>query len=273
MPKVRSSDGAQIYFEALGEGPPLILCNASFSTHAHWTGQTEALARRFRVVTWDYRGHGLSDAPREPERYSLAQIVEDLRAVHSAAAADVPAFVSGLSVGGLVTMSYALAHPTLARALLLFNTGPGFKNPEARASWEAMLERAASKMEEIGLAGYLEGRSARAQLLGLDQESKLARLAREGILTSSVAGLTLFARQVAGPVPNLMHRLAEIHQPCLVLAGEHDAGFKRASEVLASKLPRARRVVLKGAGHVLNLDQSESFVRAVEDFVAGLDGF
>ena len=272
MPLAEASDGAKIHYRALGAGPPLLLCNASFATCAHWSAQEEALARRFRVVSWDYRGHGGSEAPREEERYSLDQVVADLRAVHRAATDDTPAFVVGLSLGGLVALSYALAHPQQVRALLLFNTGPGFKNPEALARWQAMLERAASKMEEVGLARYLDGRRAQAELLGLHPESELARAVRASVLTSSVEGLTRFARRVAGPVPNLVDRLTEIHVPCLVVVGEHDAAFQRASQVLAAKLPRAQRVVLKDAGHMLQLDQPEAFVREVERFADGIEG-
>ncbi len=270
MATVRAGDGAEIFYRCVGEGPVLLLCTASFSTHVHWSGVEPALARRYRVVTWDYRGHGLSEAPDEPGRYSLARVVEDLRAVHRAAAGDEPALVGGLSVGGLVSLSYYLAHPERVRALLLFNTGPGFKKPEAAAQWHEMLERAASKMEEVGLESYLEGRRAQAELLGLDPDAKAARPVREAILRSSVAGLTRFARQVAGPVPNLVDRLHEIAVPVLVLAGAQDSAFQRASEVMAAKLPDASRVVLEGAGHVLNLDRPAAFLEAVDAFVARL---
>ncbi len=267
MPYVESSDGAKIFWHAQGSGPPLLLSNASFSTHLHWAGQIEALSRFARVVTWDYRGHGLSDAPEPLERYSLAQVVEDLRRVHDAAADGVPAFVAGLSVGGIISLSYARAQSDRVKALLLFNTGPGFKNPEALAQWQAMLERAAEKMGEVGLEKYLEGSRAQAELLGLDPGTAHAAEARRGILRAAVPGLQRFARGVAGPVPNLVDVLHEIDVPALVLVGEHDANFQRASHVMAAKLPRSVRVELPGAGHVLNLDQPEAFVREVERFM------
>jgi pimeloyl-ACP methyl ester carboxylesterase len=267
VPFVESSDGAKIFWTAEGSGPPLLLSSASFSTHLHWSGQVPALARFARVVTWDYRGHGLSDAPEEPARYSLAQVVEDLRHVHDAAVGGEPAFVAGLSVGGIVSLAYAQAHRERVKALLLFNTGPGFKNPEALAQWQSMLERAAAKMGEVGLEKYLEGSRAQAELLGLDPAGAQAAEARVGILRSPVAGLQRFARGVAGPVPNLVDSLHQIDLPALVLVGEHDANFQRASHVMAAKLPRALRVELAGAGHVLNLDQPDAFVREVERFV------
>jgi pimeloyl-ACP methyl ester carboxylesterase len=267
VPHVEASDGAKVWYEARGDGPPLLLSSASFSTHLHWTGQVEALARFSRVVTWDYRGHGLSDAPEDPAAYTLAQVVDDLRAVHDAAAGGAPAYVGGLSVGGLVSLSYARAHRARTKALLLFNTGPGFKNPDALADWQRMLERAAVKMGEVGLEKYLEGGRAQAELLGLDPTSALAAEAKRGVLRSSIAGLQRFARGVAGPVPNLIDVLPEIDVPALVLAGEKDAAFARASHVMAAKLPRAERVELPGAGHVLNLDQPDAFVREVERYV------
>jgi pimeloyl-ACP methyl ester carboxylesterase len=267
---VQASDGAEIFYRAAGEGPPLILCTASFSTHLHWSGVESALAEHYRVVTWDYRGHGRSEAPEDPERYSLAQVVDDLGAVHRAAAGDEPAFVGGLSVGGLVTLSYALAQPEQVRAVLLFNTGPGFKKPEALAGWNEMLEKAASKMEAVGLEVYLDGRRAQAELLGLNPESPGSAAVRSGVLASSVAGLTRFARRVAGPVPNLVDRLSEVKQPALVLVGALDPAFQRAGEVMAAKLPNASHVVLDGAGHVMNLDRPDAFVGAVRHFLAPL---
>jgi pimeloyl-ACP methyl ester carboxylesterase len=71
-------------------------------------------------------------------------------------------------------------------------------------------------------------------------------------------------------VPNLIDELSRIDVPALVLAGEHDAAFERASQVMAAKLPRARRLVITGAGHMLNLDQPDAFVRAIEDFESEL---
>jgi 3-oxoadipate enol-lactonase len=68
LPYATATDGARIFYRAAGDGPPLLISNASFSTHRHWLAQQERLSRRLRVVVWDYRGHGLSDAPDDPAR-------------------------------------------------------------------------------------------------------------------------------------------------------------------------------------------------------------
>ena len=96
----------------------------------------------------------------------------------------------------------------------------------------------------------------------------------------TVAGLLAFVQREGmvlesakhASVPNLVDRLADVPHPCLILVGEHDDAFQRASEVMAAKLPRGRREVLAGAGHVMNLDQPDAFVRAVERFADEVGG-
>ena len=263
-----SADGTRIFYEVAGSGPPLLLQTASFSTARHWEGQIESFSKHWRVVTWDYRGHGRSEAPVEPERYTLQHVLQDLEAVHQAAAGLEPGFVGGLSIGGLVSLCYALAHADRVRALVLINTGPGFRNPEALARWRSMLEKAARRMEERGLSGYLEGRRAKDEILGLDPKSEAAGCALDGTLLSSVDGLTRFARGVAGPVPNLVDSLHLIQAPTLVLVGALDRAFQRAGEVMAAKLPNATHRSIPDAGHVVNLDRPADFASALTEFLA-----
>jgi pimeloyl-ACP methyl ester carboxylesterase len=263
----RAPDGTEIFYCAIGKGVPLLLSAASFSTHRHWASQAEDLGRDLRVVTWDYRGHGRSGAPASLEQYTFERVVEDLDAVHEAACGYQPTVLGGLSIGGLVSLVYALRHPERVRAIVLVNTGPGFKNPEALARWELQLEKAATRLEEQGLVAYLEGRRARAEILGLDPDSKQARAAREGVLASSPEALARFARGVAAKVPGVIDELVKIRIPTLILIGEHDPFFHRAGEVLEAKLPRGRKILVEGAGHVVNLDRSERFAASVRTFL------
>lgn len=271
MSFARSRDGTRIFYHLTGAEHPrengLLLCHPSFSSHRLWQLQERAFSAGRRFVSWDYRGHGRSEAPLDPERYRLQALLEDLSAVHEAALGDAPADVGGLSFGGTLAMEYALARPERVRRLLLFNTGPGFRKPEALAQWQEMLERSAQKLERVGLAEYLEGGRARAELLGLDPSTPASVALREALLSSDPTALALFARRVAGPVPNLVDRLAQIHQPALVLVGEKDEAFQAASRVLEAKLPNATRIEIPVAGHVLNVDQPSAFERAVNAFL------
>ena len=197
--RVPASDGVALHAEAHGDGPPLLLSPGYCQTHENFRPQAASLARAgYRVVLWDYRGHGLSEAPLDPARYSMAQVVDDLGRVLDWGAPGRRAVLGGLSFGGLASLHFALAHPSRVRALLLFASGPGFKNPEAQARWEAQVGRIADRLEARGFEGYVDGRAA-PTAIGLRPELPAAQAAGRAILAQDPRAVALFGRRVAGP--------------------------------------------------------------------------
>ena len=95
MTTVRASDGVALYAEAHGSGPPVLLSCGLCTTHVNFRPQVETLvAAGFRAVLWDYRGHGRSESPDDPEAYTLEQVVNDLGRVLEWAAPGQPAIVA-----------------------------------------------------------------------------------------------------------------------------------------------------------------------------------
>jgi pimeloyl-ACP methyl ester carboxylesterase len=217
-------------------------------------------------VLWDYRGHGQSDAPENAAAYSMPQVVDDLARVISWAAPGQRAVVGGLSFGGLASQHFALAYPERVSALVLIASGPGFKNPKAQSDWEAQMSRIADRLERVGFEGYTSGRSA-PNAIGLRPELPAAQAAGRAIEAQNPRGVALFGRRVAGPAPSTMERLGEIRVPALVLVGALDGAYLRAAEVMKAKLPNARFALIPGAGHCVNIEQSEAFDRAVLEFL------
>src|SRR5439155_21605785 len=74
-------DGVKVYYEARGDGPPVLLSHGYSATTEMWQGQVEALAPRYRVIVWDMRGHGQTDSPDDPAAYSEESTVGDMAAV------------------------------------------------------------------------------------------------------------------------------------------------------------------------------------------------
>ena len=270
--RVVASDGTELYAEAHGEGTPLLLSAGYCQTHENFRPQVATFAAAgYRVVLWDYRGHGRSDAPLDPARYSIGQVVDDLGRVLDWAAPGRRAVLGGLSFGGLASLHFTLAHPERVRALLLFASGPGFKNPEAQARWEAQVGRIADRLEERGFEGYVDGRAA-PTAIGLRPELPAAQAAGRAIVAQEPRAVALFGRLVAGPVPPAIDALPTLRVPTLVLVGERDADYLRAAEVMAARIPGATRVTIPRAGHVANIEETEAFDRAVLDFLKGLPG-
>jgi len=270
--RVRSPDGTGIQAEAHGEGPVLVLSCAFCTTRENWRANLPALtAAGYRVVLWDYRGHGASDVPDGPEAWSMERVVEDLGAVLERLAPGGPAVLGGLSFGGLCSLHFALRHPGRVRALVLVDSGPGFKKPEAQAAWQEQVERTASFVQERGLRAFVDGKAG-ATCVGRRPELPAARAAADAIAAQDPAGLARFGRYVAGPAPAVIDELSRIEAPALVVVGEEDRAYRRAADVMAARLPNARKVVLPGAGHIVNIEAPEAFERAVVDFLDGIPG-
>ncbi|MEN8184063.1 MAG: alpha/beta hydrolase, partial [Myxococcota bacterium] len=245
---VVASDGVRLYAEAHGEGLPLLLSCAYCTTHENFRPQVEPLVQAgARVVLWDYRGHGRSQSPSDPAAYSIDQVVDDLGRVLDATAPGKPAVVGGLSFGGLASLHFALRQPARVRGLLLVDSGPGFKKPEAQARWEAMVERTASFLEKRGLEAFVASRAS-ATLVGRRAELPAARAAARAIAEQDPAGLAWFGRRVSGLAPAVIDELTGIDVPALVVVGEDDEPYLRAAKMMASRLPGARHVVIPGAG-------------------------
>src|SRR6202171_355131 len=145
MPKL-NRDGIQIYYEVHGTGPPLLLTHGHSSTSAMWQGQIEALSKRHKLVLWDMRGHGQSDYPDNPAAYSEALTVADMAALLDEVGAD-SAIVGGRSVGGSMSLAFTRARPDRVRALLIIDTGPGFKKDDARDAWNRRAHETGDRFE------------------------------------------------------------------------------------------------------------------------------
>ena len=132
MPKL-DRNGVQIHYEVHGKGPVILLTHGYSATSQMWRGQIEPLTKTNTLVIWDMRGHGQSDYPAEPGQYSAALTVADMRALLDTVGAKT-AVVGGLSLGGYMSLAFHLAHPERVRALMLFDTGPGFKKDDYMAA-------------------------------------------------------------------------------------------------------------------------------------------
>jgi pimeloyl-ACP methyl ester carboxylesterase len=228
-------NGIEVEYEVTGSGPAVLLSHGYGESRRMWDGQHAALGVRYRLITWDMRGHGGTGGGDDPAQYSLDTTVADIRALlHHVG--EERAVIGGLSLGGYVSLAFWGAHPEMVRALVICDSGPGFRNPEARAAWnQRAFERAAG----------LQARGQRG----------LAHAAR-GMLAQTDA--------------RVIDLLPSIRVPTLIVLGDQDEPFIAPCEYMAKKIPGARLEIIRGAGHVSNVDRPEAFNRVVSDFLDGL---
>src|SRR6478735_3611491 len=253
MPKI-NRDGVEIYYEVHGSGPPLLLTHGYSSTSQMWQRQIAALSKENSLVLWDMRGHGRSDYPDDPQAYSEALTVADMAALLDEVGAD-SAIVGGLSLGGYMSLAFYLAHPQRVRALLIIDTGPGFKKDDARQAWNKRAHETGERFEREGLAALKSASRERSEVSHRDA-SGLARAAR-GMLTQRDA--------------RVIELLPDIKVPSLIVVGADDTPFLAASDYMAAKIPSAKKVVVPAAGHAVNIDQPQAFIEAVLPFLGSLE--
>ena len=246
-------DGVKIHYDVYGDGPPLILTHGYSSTSAMWQEQIAALSRHHRLILWDMRGHGQSDYPEDVSAYSEALTVADIAALLDAVGAQ-RAIVGGLSLGGYMSLAFYRTHPERVRALLIIDTGPGFKKDDAREAWNRRALDTAERVEREGLDVLKSGSRERSTVQHRDA-SGLA-LAARGMLTQRDA--------------RVIELLPDIKVPSLIVVGADDTPFLAASDYMAAKIPGARKVVIPNAGHAVNIDQPQAFIEAVEPFLESL---
>ncbi|MCP4908592.1 MAG: alpha/beta fold hydrolase [bacterium] len=278
MALLTTREGASIYYEFHEPADftgrartPVIFSCAYCTTHENWRGQVEPLLRAGHpVVLWDLRAHGDSVAPEGDDAWSIDDVVVDLLAVAEATTPDAPFVAAGLSFGGLASLHFMTRHADRVAGLVLIGSGPGFKNPEAAEAWAARTERTASFLEQRGFEDFVRGRAG-PTCIGNRPELPAAEAAARAIIAQSVPGIARFGRQITAAAPPVVDELAAMDVPALVIVGEHDKGFLRAGEVMAAKLPRARHVVVPDAGHIVNIDQAEFFIREMLAFLTDLE--
>ena len=251
MPKL-NRDGVNLYYEVHGEGPVVLLTHGYSATGEMWRGQVAALSKNHMLVLWDMRGHGRSDYPADQSEYSEEKTVADMAAVLDAVGAK-QAIIGGLSLGGYMSLAFHASHPQRVRALMLFDTGPGFKKDEARAKWNETANKRAADFDARGL-----------DALNSSDEVKLVRHRDAKGLAGAARGM------LAQKTDRVIQSLERIAVPTLVLVGANDTNFLAATDYMAAKIKGATKVVIPDAGHAANLHQPARFNQAVEAFLAKL---
>jgi pimeloyl-ACP methyl ester carboxylesterase len=254
-------NGTRLFYEVKGAGPPVVLIHGGQLDCRMWEHQFALFSQQFRVVRYDVRGYGGS--LRTSVVYSD---VEDLTALLDYLKIDKVHMV-GLSLGGRIAIDFALAQPTRVRSLTL--AGPGLTGYEPPGGAETDL-----RMWEIIKAARDSGPEAATALWLKDPF-----IAPAMEQTQLVPGLQRIARENAhcwleNPIlqrplkPVAATRLGQIKVPTLLVIGDRDVPqIKATVETLLRGIHGTRKVTIKGAGHMVNMEKPEAFDKAVLDFL------
>lgn len=264
MPTARVN-GMELYYEETGEGYPLILSHEFAGDYRSWETQIRYFSRRYRVITWNYRGYPPSAVPDDPAAYSEEQLVEDLYGLLRALGIE-QAHVAGLSMGGAVALKLGIAHPEVCRSLVIAGAGSGSVNHEQFVR-EALLQ--ADRFEhdpDRAFELYAVG-PARVQLRQKDPRGW--REFADQLKTHSPLGSALIMRGVQArraTIFNVEDRLRTVDVPSLIMVGDEDEPCLDSALLMKRRMPRSGLIVFPQSGHAINLEEPDLFNRAMLDF-------
>ena len=257
MPFIEVNKAVHYYTVDGSEGSPtLVFSNSLGSDHRIWDSVLPYLRDKYRLIRYDQRGHGLSDATAAP--YAIGDLVDDLAGLLEKLNID-RAFVCGLSVGGMIAQGLAASYPQRVRALVLCDTamqiGPAsiwneriavIRKDGISALTDPIMERWFSQAFREGRVTELNG-----------YINMLERTPAEGYIGTCCAIRDADLRDDA----------AAIRQPTLVLCGDQDLATPPAlARELSGTVAGAKFSLIQGAAHISCVEQPESFARLLIDF-------
>ncbi len=220
----------RLHVQRSGSGaPPIVFIHGLGSSTSTWDACMALLQERHEVVAVDLLGHGQSPVPEDQSLYTRDAALADLDEV--LASLSEPAVLVGHSLGGYLALAHAATRPGATKAIVVLNTGPGFRDPDKREGWNERSRRNAHRF----------GVPLQATNLNLQEDSVV------------------------------MERLAEMTVPTLVLAGDLDRPeYTSSGQYLERKMPHAHLEVIAGGEHSMQETHAPEIVAAIERFLADL---
>jgi pimeloyl-ACP methyl ester carboxylesterase len=261
-----------IRIEEKGEGETILFVHADFVDGGMWRPVMDRLSTRFRTVCFDKRGYGGSAPATGPicRRRELEAILRSLGSGN--------AHLVGCSNGGQSALDLALEHPELARSLTLVNSPPsgfemrGAPPPELLEMIAAMTRGDLGATSELQLKIWFDGPSRDAS--GFDEARSAARAEAARMNRIFVERGTFLATggAEAEPLdPPAIGRLSELRVPTLIVSGGLDySETRRASAIMAERIPGARMLRMEGCAHVPPLEEPEAFSEALRVFIESI---
>jgi 3-oxoadipate enol-lactonase len=255
------ANGIAINYQIEGpdHAPCLVFSNSLATTMAMWDEQAAALKDKFRILRYDQRGHGQTEAPAG--RYAFDTLLADALGLLDALSIKKAHF-AGLSMGGATALGLAEKHPDRFERIIVCDS-PCQSTPQSSRQWEERILVAKDK----GMAALIEPTVARwfppetvaKNPSYLDKVRGMIRdTPANGFIGCAAA---LAAHDYASAV-------ATVKRPVLFIVGEKDGATPAAMRKLNEKLSGSRFVELSGAGHISNMDRPAEFTRAVRDFLS-----
>jgi len=266
-----SANGVEIYYEVTGQGYPLIWSHEFGGSYDSWEAQVKFFSRRYQVITYAARGWPPSDVPEDPTAYTQDIVVNDLYLLMRHLNIS-EAHIGGLSMGGSVALNFGIAHPEMAKSLIVASAGSGSTNRDTFLSTgQSMADRLLSE-GMVPVAKDYGTTNIRVQLRRKDPMGfeTFARLLSEHSATGSALTYQGFVMN-RPTVFELEDKLKSLRVPTLIMIGDEDEPCIEPGIFMKRTIPVSGLSCFPQSGHAINLEEPDLFNRTVLDFLTAVE--
>ena len=264
-------NGVELYYEDTGQGFPLVWSHEFGGDFRSWEPQVRYFARRYRVVTYNHRGYPPSGAPKEPEAYSPEHLVADLHQLLRHLGIR-QAHVGGCSMGANIALNFGLAHPEMAKSLVIVGCGSGTVNREQFLRAQLGTADALEREGVEALVRNFETLPTRRAFRHKDPRGwdEFIRYARE----HDAMACAHLIRGVITKRKTIFELEAKLHAlrvPTLVMTGDQDEPCIEPALFMRRHIPNAGLVVVPMTGHTVNIEEPALFNAIAAEFLTAVE--
>ena len=260
-------NGARLYYELSGLGRPFVMIHAGIADCRMWDNEFETFSQSHQALRFDMRGYGKS-MPVEGE----FNLLDDLETLLAKLEIPKPIILMGCSMGGGLSIDYALTHPNHVEALILVGSDPAGLELEAPWPDELFAQSEAAfnagdvdRVAELDMRIWFDGDGRTRNEVDSQARRKAYAMAKL-VIEHELKGIGTHVRKSeARPAAERLH---ELSMPALIVIGQNDLPYlKLAADFMCDKLPAATKLLIPDAGHLPNLEHPALFRTAVLDFL------
>lgn len=256
---------AEIYYERSGSGTPLIMIHAGVADSRQWNNEFLKFSENFQTIRYDMRGYGKSEPVDSAFSY-----LGDLAALIDALPIDPPFILMGCSMGGGISMDYALAYPEKVMALIMVGSGPSWLELDVKDPDKISEAVKAYEDGNLDLVAELE---TQIWFDGMDRtpdqvNMKMRQLVYEMNRTAIGHEVKQLGQRQPDTDKPAFNRLDEINIPLLIIVGSQDLPyFLAAADYMTERIDTAQIQIINDAAHLSNMDQPDQFQGIVSEFL------
>lgn len=266
--------GTNLYYEEVGEGPPIIFVHEFAGDMRIWAPQISHFSRNYKVVTFNARGYTPSDVPTDPSLYGLNIAVDDIVKLIKHLSLD-KAHIVGFSMGSFAALFLGLRHPELAKSVTPVCCGYG-----AEKQWDAIhkhnfleLANLLTDMKQVHDASYRYANGATRQQYKQKDPKGWIEFA-DRFTNLSAIGRAMTLRYVLATRPSLYDfsdGFSKMEVPTLIITGDEDEQTIQPGIFLKKQIKSAGLCILPRCGHTVHLEEQELFNRILSDFISSIE--